>query len=139
MMKLIAVVLVVFSQFPPQYALKIKPRIVNGCIAKEQQFPHYVFMKMKITEEKFRTCGGTLLNDEFILTAAHCLKKATSIDLFLGTADLRTPHHIVVVDEENFFEHPHSFIGSHDIGAYIYGFFNFTKTILYFPSVVLQV
>ena len=52
MMKLIAVILVIFSQFPSEDAFKIQPRIVNGLTASEQKYPHYAFLVMELEKGK---------------------------------------------------------------------------------------
>ena len=108
MMKLFAVVLIVFSQFPFEDAFKIKPRIVNGHTSPERLFPYYVYLKIDMEEANtFGDCGGTLLNEQFILTAGHCTYEATAIEVHLGTADLYSPHDVVRVEKHNFFQYPH--------------------------------
>ncbi|XP_023310620.1 chymotrypsin-2-like [Anoplophora glabripennis] len=44
-------------------------RIVNGTNAKEGEFPYAVSLRRNSSH----TCGGTILNERFILTAAHCV------------------------------------------------------------------
>ena len=108
MMKLIAVViLIVFSQFPSEDAFKINPRIANGRNAPERKYPHYAFLHIEAGDEKFG-CGGTLLNDKFVLTAAHCIDKVniTAVNIQFGTADIGRPRHVVRVEKDNIFKYP---------------------------------
>lgn len=106
-MKLIAVLLFVFSQFASEDAFKIQPRIRNGYTASDRQFPYYVFLNIALTTRGNFSCGGTLLSDEFILTAAHCTYYASEIEVHLGTENLDYPRHMVVnVGKENIFMHP---------------------------------
>ncbi|XP_018566646.1 chymotrypsin-2-like [Anoplophora glabripennis] len=44
-------------------------RIANGTDAKEDEFPYAVSLRINSSH----TCGGTILNEKFILTAAHCV------------------------------------------------------------------
>ncbi|KAJ8950134.1 hypothetical protein NQ314_007987 [Rhamnusium bicolor] len=46
-------------------------RIVNGTDATEGEFPYAVSLRRNSSH----TCGGTILNEKFILTAAHCVCK----------------------------------------------------------------
>ena len=106
MMKLIVVLLIAFLQFPSEDAFKIKPRIVHGDLATERQFPFYAFLKIKTNRDTFG-CGGALLNDEFILTAAHCTFDAVQVDVHLGMENIDNPEHFTaVVGKQNIFVCP---------------------------------
>lgn len=116
MMKLIAVLLVIFSQFPSEDAFKLKPRIVNGQAALERQFPFYTYLNLTLPNGNFTSCGGTLLNDEFVLTAEHCLEGISQIEVHLGTANLHSQHQVIHVEEQHFHRHPQLF--ENDIGMF---------------------
>lgn len=66
---------------------KMQPRIVNGSPSELGQFPYFALMeiKVKFRPQERKTCGGSLLNEEFLLTAAHCLQDATKVLVHLGS------------------------------------------------------
>ncbi|PAA71212.1 hypothetical protein BOX15_Mlig019787g1 [Macrostomum lignano] len=48
-------------------------RIINGYPAIRGQFPWQVGIRLKVSETDTRQhCGGTIINDRWIVTAAHC-------------------------------------------------------------------
>lgn len=63
----------------------VTPKISYGKIAKENQFPWIValFYIDTSTSEKVLThgCGGSLISEDLILTAAHCLVLEKNIEL----------------------------------------------------------
>lgn len=46
-----------------------QPKIVGGDFAKENQFPHQIAL---YGNGLFR-CGGSIFNENWIITAAHCV------------------------------------------------------------------
>lgn len=71
------------------HAYQIKPRIVNGETAYKGQFPYYTFLQIyQVDSTKAGICGGTLITPFFVLTAAHCLAKASKVLVHLGITDL---------------------------------------------------
>nr|XP_034195401.1 chymotrypsin-2-like [Osmia lignaria] len=68
--------------------LRFDPRIVNGEDAKEGEFPYQVSLQNK--DSSFHFCGGSVLNENYVITAAHCVegKTAASIKVIAGTINL---------------------------------------------------
>lgn len=68
---------------------KIQPRIVHGTSSERGQFPYYALLRMMIKDpgnNPFEAiCGGTLLDDQFVLTSAICVEDAISVQLDLGS------------------------------------------------------
>uniref|UniRef100_A0A3B4H2Q1 trypsin n=1 Tax=Pundamilia nyererei TaxID=303518 RepID=A0A3B4H2Q1_9CICH len=56
--------------------------IINGKKADEK-FMQYM---ASVQNNKIHTCGGFLVSEDFVMTAAHCLK---SLSVVLGTHDLK--------------------------------------------------
>jgi len=63
-------------------------RITNGQYAAPMQFPYQAGLEMNIgTQGAF--CGGTVISNRWILTAAHCLDVADSVTVVLGATKIR--------------------------------------------------
>lgn len=68
----------------------VKPHVVGGTLAAQGEFPWMV----RISESG---CGGALISDQIVLTAAHCVSgtgPTTGYTLTLGAVDLQDPNRI---------------------------------------------
>lgn len=65
-------------------------RIVNGFPAKAGQFPHQALLEITLPQGR-AVCGGSLLNNEWVITAAHCALSATEFKISLGAQTFNNP------------------------------------------------
>ncbi|XP_058067244.1 collagenase-like [Anopheles bellator] len=82
-------------------------RVVNGETAELGQFPYQVRLTLNLPFGKRAVCGGSLLSDEWVLTAAHCLQGVESVEVHLGAVDFNdnTDDGRLVLVSESFFHH----------------------------------
>ena len=48
-------------------------RIVGGTEAKQNEFPWQAWLLISLGNGRFYSCGGSLISNQWILTAAHCV------------------------------------------------------------------
>ncbi|EDV51082.1 serine protease 1 [Drosophila erecta] len=64
-------------------------RITGGSNAAVGQFPYQVGLSLKLSALSSAWCGGSLISNSFVLTAAHCTDGVQSVTVYLG-ATVRT-------------------------------------------------
>merc|ERR1719318_1409626 len=82
----------------------IEDRIVGGHEAAENEWPWQV--ALFIDDAWF--CGGSIISDEYIMTAAHCADGASYFDILAGAHNVRAssePHRVEITSYEGF-THP---------------------------------
>merc|ERR1719228_453290 len=78
-----------------------KEKIVGGHEAAEHQWPWQV--ALFIDDAWF--CGGSLISDEWVLTAGHCVYQANYFDVLAGAHNVRAssePHRVEITSYEGF-------------------------------------
>ena len=65
-------------------------RIVGGRNAEPGQFPHIVSIRRKLAGSTSHVCGGSIINEFWILTAGHCITEmpaGTKYAIWAGAHD----------------------------------------------------
>lgn len=65
-------------------------RVTGGAIATSNQFPYQAALVITLPSEQ-SFCGGSLISNNFVLTAAHCLDTATMATVLFGAHDVSLP------------------------------------------------
>lgn len=104
---LVAVVLLSCSADDSGSTIDIESRIVNGRPSTRGQFPYYALVLIK-TKNGTGACGGSLISNQWVLTAAHCVVDAQSFEVHLGALNLsnKTESGRVIVQSKTAFAHP---------------------------------
>lgn len=67
--------------------LNIASRVTGGAIATANQFPYQAALVITLPDQQ-SFCGGSLISNNFILTASHCLDTASMATVLLGANDV---------------------------------------------------
>nr|BAI66449.1 serine protease 3 [Heterololigo bleekeri] len=71
--------------------------IVGGTLAKNCEFPHIAFLYIRKGQGTF-SCGGSLIDDTHIVTAAHCVHgDIISVHALFGSLNMRYMNDIIPV------------------------------------------
>ncbi|XP_016973573.1 serine protease 1-like [Drosophila rhopaloa] len=82
----------------------IQGRITNGLTASEGEFPYQVGLSFASSSGSW-WCGGSIIGNEWVLTAAHCTDGASAVTIYYG-ATVRTQAKLTqTVASSNFKQH----------------------------------
>lgn len=90
------------------YGIDRNLRIVGGSPARPNQFPHAVALILHLTQSRSSFCGGSIIHQHYILTAAHCLDDVTRIEVQAGVNNIfrGTPEYRETVLPRDLRSHP---------------------------------
>ncbi|XP_030386422.1 serine protease 1-like [Scaptodrosophila lebanonensis] len=104
-MKFLIVLVAAIALLSCASARTITGRITNGNKASVGQFPYQVGLSLKLSALSSSWCGGSLIGNSWVLTAAHCTESAQSVTVYLG-ATVRTSAEVKqTVDSSNIIIH----------------------------------
>ncbi|XP_017003409.2 brachyurin [Drosophila takahashii] len=84
----------------------IDGRIAGGELARANQFPYQVGLSIEEPNDLFSWCGGSLISDRYMLTAAHCVEKAVAITFYLGGVQRLAPRQLLQTNNPEVHFHP---------------------------------
>ena len=85
--------------------LEKEGRIANGENAENGQFPYQVGLDFEKEDGSTHVCGGSIISEEYVLTAAHCIEGSERVSVYFGTTSFTAIELEVSVEAENFIIH----------------------------------
>jgi len=82
-------------------------RIFGGVVARAHQFPHIVALTVTMTSGS-SFCGGSIVSQNYVLTAAHCLDNLARLVVQAGIHDISrgVPQYRAMVERRDTRQHP---------------------------------
>uniref|UniRef100_A0A8C2AF01 trypsin n=1 Tax=Cyprinus carpio TaxID=7962 RepID=A0A8C2AF01_CYPCA len=94
--------LLLYLSFLLSLSAHVNVGIVNGKEAKPHSRPYMVSIQLN----KKHVCGGFLISDEFVLTAAHCWNGYKALTVVVGAHDLRKSKNSDRIGVKSYIPHP---------------------------------
>ncbi|XP_035881010.1 proproteinase E-like [Phyllostomus discolor] len=84
-------------------------RVVNGQDAVPYSWPWQISLQYEKNGDFHHTCGGTLIDPDWVMTAGHCVSSSLTYQVVLGEYDRSTkegPEQVIPINAEDLFVHP---------------------------------
>lgn len=92
------------DQLPRKLPMNIIPRIANGNVALFKSYTYHALVITKDHNGKSKNCNGAILNENWIVSTAHCLEKAKNVIVEIGSVKYNKP--VLSVTPDAVINHP---------------------------------
>jgi secreted trypsin-like serine protease len=102
----------------PYASVSLKsPMIVGGTAVPNGKYPFMAYVKLHRNAKPDASCGGSLIDQDSVLTAAHCLLNTTGAVVVVGRTDLRKKNQGQEIGASRPFIHPRYLGSGYDAGV----------------------
>jgi secreted trypsin-like serine protease len=95
----------------------VSPMIVGGTAVPDREYPFVVFVTLYRNGKPDASCGGSLIDQNSVLTAAHCLLDTTGAVVVIGRTDLKNKNRGQEIGASRPFIHPRYNGNGYDAGV----------------------
>src|SRR5215208_3273737 len=95
----------------------VSPMIVGGTAVPNGKYPFVAFVTLYRNGKPYASCGGSLIDQDSVLTAAHCLENTTGAVVVVGRTDLRNKNRGQEIGASRPFIHPRYLGSGYDAGV----------------------
>ena len=96
---------------------KPSPMIVGGTAVSNGKYPFVAYVTLYRNGKPYASCGGSLIDQDSVLTAAHCLQNTTGAVVVVGRTDLRNKNRGQEIGASRPFIHPRYLGSGYDAGV----------------------
>ncbi|XP_062962242.1 chymotrypsin-like elastase family member 3B [Cynocephalus volans] len=87
----------------------LSSRVVNGEDAEPYSWPWQISLQYEKSGEYKHTCGGTLIDADWVVTAGHCISSSRTYQVVLGDYNLAVTEgteQVIPINNDDIFVHP---------------------------------
>jgi secreted trypsin-like serine protease len=105
---LVAALMLLFVSFEGAQSARAAddPRILGGTEVPDGKYPFMAYIEIEMSGGSLGACGGTLIDQDSVLTAAHCLENAANVNLVVGRTVLSNQNQGEIRSVPDAFIHP---------------------------------
>jgi trypsin len=93
------------------------PMIVGGTAVSDGTYPFVAYVTLYRNGMPYASCAGSLIDQDSVLTAAHCLLNTTGVVVVIGRTDLRKKNRGQEIGASRPFIHPRYLGNGYDAGV----------------------